>query len=208
MLCRTVYTQNPVHFPYRFSTSPTTPQPSIPGSGKQLQDLRAQTLGAGSRLPVVALAQKQRSVPGELTQHFPAPPWPLVPKRVSKPLLCGAAFPNTQDAQGRTLRSSGSYLKHVVSSPEGFRHGYLVVAILFSEQTSLRKSWRGNVVDSPRSAAGSALGEPSARGLQGSACRRAEQPLVPERVRRADSGVRGGPGESPAERTQTQEKKS
>lgn len=98
--------------------------------------------------------------PGELTQHFPAPPWPLVPKRVSKPLLCGAAFPTTQDAQGRTLRSSGSYLKHVVSSPEGFRHGYLVVAILFSEQTSLRKSWRGNVVDSPRSAAGSALGEP------------------------------------------------
>lgn len=31
------------------------------------------------------------------------------------------------------------YLKHVVSSPEDFRHGYLVVVILFSEHTSLRE---------------------------------------------------------------------
>lgn len=36
------------------------------------------------------------------------------------------------------LRGCGAHLKQVVSSPVGFRQGYRVVAILFSEQTSLQ----------------------------------------------------------------------
>lgn len=44
------------------------------------------------------------------------------------------ATPVLLDSPGPQL-----YLKHVVSSPEDFRHGYLVVVILFSEHTSLRE---------------------------------------------------------------------
>lgn len=48
------------------------------------------------------------------------------------PKPCLTAAPVPLDSAGPQL-----YLKHVVSSPEDFRQGYLVVAILFSEHTSL-----------------------------------------------------------------------
>lgn len=59
------------------------------------------------------------------------------------PKPCLTATPVPLDSAGPQL-----YLKHVMSSPEDFRHGYLVVVILFSEHTSLReeKCQRGNSV--------------------------------------------------------------
>lgn len=73
--------------------------------------------------------------------------------------MTGAPVP--PDSAGPQL-----YLKHVVSSPEDLRHGYLVVAILFSEHTSLwgKKSWRGNSVEGQRqSGEQDALGSASRR---------------------------------------------
>lgn len=63
------------------------------------------------------------------------------------PKPCLTATPVPSDSAGPQL-----YLKHVVSSPEDFRQGYLVVAILFSEHTSLcgGESWEGNSVEGQR----------------------------------------------------------
>lgn len=143
-----------------------------------------------SRAPVVAVARNTHKGlhHGELTQPLPAPPRPRVPRRTSNPLL-----PSSQGAL-RRLGGARAYLKHVVSSPEAFRHGYLVVAILFSEQTSLRESQRGKVVDS--------AGERTPGRAGGPASRCAQQAQVPEPGRPADSGGGGGPGEGPTGRTQ------
>lgn len=82
-----------------------------------------------------------------------------------------------------TRRSPEAYLKHVVSSPEAFRHGYLVVAILFSEQTSLRnkleKEHRGFSAGEQRP-----VSAKESLALCRSASSSAEQ--VPERGRAAD----------------------
>lgn len=103
-------------------------------SGKRQTPLgpRVQTLRAH-------LVARHCSGPKIPTKHVPEQLWPPVTKRASKPLLRRAACPASPGALWRTRQSPEAYLKHVVSSPEGFRHGYFVVAILFSEQISLGK---------------------------------------------------------------------
>lgn len=107
----------------------------------------------------------------------------------------GAASPTSPGARQPGQPSPGAYLKHVVSSPEGFRHGYLVVAMLFSEQISLKKLEE--------------LGWPLRARVAGNA-RRSSAFRAPRRRRSpsADAGrtPRSGPGEGPTQRTGPQEK--
>lgn len=62
----------------------------------------------------------------------------------SPPRPAGAASPERVPRRSVSTphRGRGAHLKQVVSSPVGFRQGYRVVAILFSEQTSLQgREW-------------------------------------------------------------------
>ena len=108
----------------------------------------------------------------------------------------GAASPTSPGARQPGHPSPGAYLKHVVSSPEGFRHGYLVVALLFSEQTSLKKLGE--------------LGWPLRARAAGNA-RRASASRAPRRLRSpsADAGrtPKSGPGEGPTQRTRPPRKR-
>ena len=132
-------------------------QASIPQTSKQPRDLRKLALGAGSRVPVVALAQRSHTNVYTTVSSSRAPQHHI--GRLGPPHPSFAAPPSHQPGDSK------AYLKHVVSSPEAFRHGYLVVVILFSEQTSLRK--RGKVVGSPRGSVGQcARGDPRP-GAQG-----------------------------------------
>ncbi|XP_068418863.1 phorbol-12-myristate-13-acetate-induced protein 1 isoform X2 [Eschrichtius robustus] len=104
------------------------------------QVLRARTLGADTQLPIVAPAQKPHAKEKKASAPRSTHPAPTTvapaPERISKPLLRGAASPASPGAHGRTRRSPETYLKHVVSSPEGFRHGVLMVMALEIAQIS------------------------------------------------------------------------
>jgi hypothetical protein len=107
----------------------------ISGRGKHSQYLGAHTLDAN----LVAQAHKHPKVgTRENAPSTNAASGPGSAARLQIPPLqrslrvqpaCAVAL--------RTPQAPEAYLKHMVSSPEDFRHGYLVVAILFSEQTSL-----------------------------------------------------------------------
>lgn len=82
------------------------------GGDKQLPQLPSLRLTHTLVCPL--LPSRRAASPQSRTQVSPAPPLPPV------------------------LRGRGAHLKQVVSSPVDFRQGYRVVAILFSEQTSLQ----------------------------------------------------------------------
>lgn len=119
-----------------------------------------------------------------------------VTERASRPLLRAPPPRPARGARQPGQPSPGAYLKHVVSSPEGFRHGYLVVAMLFSEQTSLKKLGE--------------LGWPLRARAAGNT-RRASASRAPRRLRSpsADAGrtPKSGPGEGPTQRTRPARKR-
>lgn len=122
--------------------------------------------------------------------------WPRGDRARLQAPPAGAASPTSPGARQPGQPSPGAYLKHVVSSPEGFRHGYLVVAMLFSEQTSLKKLGE--------------LGWPLRARAAGNT-RRASASRAPRRLRSpsADAGrtPKSGPGEGPTQRTRPARKR-
>lgn len=94
---------------------------------------------------VVGMSEWAGTEQGGDKQLAQPPSLPLAPTRVCPPLPSprpASPQPRTRVSPApplpRALRGCGAHLKQVVSSPVGFRQGYRVVAILFSEQTSLQ----------------------------------------------------------------------
>ncbi|KAB1256245.1 hypothetical protein Cadr_000027618 [Camelus dromedarius] len=146
-------------------------------------------LAANAELPIAALAQQPHTHKGwhqgALTpQPVPAPPWPLLPERASKPLLCVAASPASpgraaaDSAEPRDLPEARGELARRLQT-RVFGRGDFVFRADFSVKNA---RWA------------SASRAPSSRSSA-------------KRGRRADSEAGDSPGEGPTERIQPQDKK-